>query len=62
MANIHINAKMVLRKFKKLKLNKSAGPDGIHPHILKETAKAICIPLALIFNKSIQEGHIIALH
>ena len=41
-----------------MKNNKSAGPDGIHPRILKETAEVICIPLAIIFNKSIQEGHV----
>ena len=46
-------------------MNKSAGPDGIHPRVLKETADAI------IFNKSLNEGkiphawkeaHITALH
>jgi hypothetical protein len=55
----------------KLKVNKSAGPDGIHPRVLKETADAICIPLANIFNESLNEGivpqawkdaHITALH
>ncbi len=62
---------MVLKKFEKLRNNKSAGPDGIHPRIMKETAEAICDRLALIFNKSLQErkvpkgwkeAHITALH
>ncbi len=56
MANIHITADMVLKKLKKLRNNKSAGPDGINRCIMKETAEAICNPLALIFNKSLQEG------
>ncbi len=64
-----------LKKFKnkrkKRKESMSAGPDGIHSQILKETAKAICSTLAIIFNKSMQEGqvpqggkeaHVTALH
>ncbi len=58
---------MILKK----KRRKSAGPDGIPPRILKETAEAICGPLAIIFIKSMQEGqvpqgwkeaHVAALH
>ena len=69
--NFLITQEMVKKKLKKLKVNKSAGPDGIHPRVLKETADAICIPLAIIFNKSLNEGkipqawkeaHITALH
>ncbi len=37
---------MVLKKLKKLKINKSDGPDGIHTRILKKTAEEICSPLA----------------
>ena len=58
MANIHITPEMVLKKLKALKNTKSAGPDKIHPRILKETAEVICVPLSMIFNKSIQEGHV----
>ncbi len=62
---------MVLKRWQKLRHNKSAGLDVIHPHIMKETDIGICSPLALIFNHSIQEGqipkgwkeaHITALH
>ncbi len=34
----------------------SAGPDGNHSCIVKETAETICIPLAIIFNRFLQEG------
>ena len=70
-SDIHITPEMVLKNLKKLKIHKSAGPDGIHPRCLKETAEALCIPLATIFNKSLQEeqvpqewkdAHITALH
>ena len=45
-------------KSKLLKLNKSksAGPDGFHPRILVECAENLCVPLAIIFNKSIAES------
>ena len=71
LGNIHITPAMVLKKLNKLKVHKSAGPDGIHPRVLKETADAICTPLATIFNESLKEGivpqswkdaHITALH
>ncbi len=71
MPDINVEEEMVLKKLKKLKANKSAGPDGLHPRLLKEIAKSICKPLTLIYNKSIQEGktpdgwkkaHVTALH
>ena len=37
-------------------MNKSPGPDGHHPLILKEIAEAIAEPLSIIFNKSFNEG------
>ncbi len=69
--NLNITAEMVLKKLMKLKINKSAGHYEIHPRILKEIAKEICSPVAIIFNKSMQEGkvpqgwkeaHVTALH
>ena len=36
-------------------MNKSPGPDGHHPLILKEIAEAIAEPLSIIFNKSFNE-------
>ena len=68
---LSITPEMVLKKLKRLKVNKSPGPDGMHPRVLKETAEAICTPLSIIFNKSLEEGklpqswkdaHITALH
>ena len=47
---------MVEKKLLKLKISKSAGPDGFHPRILKELSKSIMVPLCKIFNKSIMEG------
>ena len=41
---------------KKLKDNKSSGIDGITPKLLKEIAKEISVPLAILFNLSLREG------
>ena len=40
-----------------MKENKSPGVDGISPKILKETVDQISMPLAHVFNMSLQEGN-----
>ena len=39
-----------------LKVDKSSGPDNVHPKILKELSGEIAMPLKLIFEKSLDEG------
>ena len=56
LTDIVITPEMVEKKLLKLKISKSAGPDGFHPRILKELSKSIMVPLCKIFNKSIMEG------
>ncbi|CAG2187314.1 unnamed protein product [Mytilus edulis] len=56
--DINICQEDVLKKLNKLKTDKSAGPDGLHPKVLYEVRHAICYPLFLIFNKSIKEGKV----
>ena len=46
----------VLKKLKSLKISSAAGPDNIHPRILKETQLEIAGPLKHIFQLSINEG------
>ena len=36
--------------------NKSPGPDGFHPRVLKELAHELSETLAMIFDKSLQQG------
>ena len=38
--------------------NKASGPDGISPRMLKGTAHAIAVPLAMLFNFSLLSGSI----
>ena len=32
------------------------GPDGVHPMVLRECAEAVAKPLAMIYQKSFDEG------
>ncbi len=46
----------MLKTLKSLAVNKSMGPDGIHPRLLKETANIMAPQLSLLFSKSMNEG------
>lgn len=54
--NLVITIEMVLTKLKQLKINKSCGPDEIHPRILLELCDFLSAPLAMIFNKTLEQG------
>ena len=41
-----------------MNVTKSMGPDSLHPHLLKEVACEISLPLSIIFNKSLISGSI----
>ena len=47
---------MVAMKIRDMKDNKSPGVDGIPPKLLLEIVEQISIPLATVFNLSLQEG------
>ena len=51
-----INEDEVRTKLCNLNVNKSSGPDGIHPRILRELSNQLCIPLTLLFNESLSCG------
>ena len=53
LTDIDITYDMVKKKLLKLKLNKSPGPDPIHPRVLHDTAETITYPLMLILRTSI---------
>uniref|UniRef100_A0A3B3Q808 Reverse transcriptase domain-containing protein n=1 Tax=Paramormyrops kingsleyae TaxID=1676925 RepID=A0A3B3Q808_9TELE len=56
MTNICITEVDVILSLAKLKINKSQGPDGILPIVLKEMRDIISQPLTLIFQKSLSAG------
>ena len=52
------NATVIIRDIVKkllseLSVNKSQGPDGLHPRFLKEASEELCFPLSIIFTESI---------
>ena len=56
LSTIEITPYIVKSKLDSLNPNKSPGQDGWHPHFLKELSDAICIPLSILFTKSLKEG------
>ena len=54
--NIVISREDVQERLEKSKVNKSCGPDNIHPRMLQETARATSVPLTIIFNLSLTSG------
>ena len=42
------------KKLGEFDINKSCGPDQMHPHLLKEMANELSVPLSIIMNKSLQ--------
>ncbi|XP_021373499.1 uncharacterized protein LOC110463320 [Mizuhopecten yessoensis] len=55
-SRIEISEEKIFKASGRLKVNKAAGPDNIHPKFLKETADQIKIPLKYIFEKSVADN------
>ena len=47
---------MIKMKLLNLNVNKSVGPDNIHPYMLKTLVEFISKPSAILFNKSMESG------
>ena len=69
--SIDITEANMNKKLRDLLPNKTPGPDGWHPRVLKETAAALAKPLHILFQKSLEtgelppawkEGHITPIH
>ena len=54
--NVIITEEIVMKKLKSLDIEKSQGPDGLHPRMLKELACVIVPPLSYLFKRSVHEG------
>lgn len=55
MEEVIISPEEVAQALRKLNTVKAAGPDGIHPAIMKPLADIIAEPLAQLFNKSLRQ-------
>ena len=53
---IEVTQQRVKAKLENLNVSKSCGSDDIHPYVLQKTASAICIPLQMLFKKSLDSG------
>lgn len=53
---IEVSTPELLKLLKTLDCNKSAGPDGLHPHLLVKCAESLIHPVSLLFNRSVTEG------
>ena len=55
---IDIRKVTVMSRLMGLKANKSPGPDGLHPRVLKEVAQEIADALVIIFQCSLDSGSV----
>ena len=55
-SSVDFGISAVTKKLMKLQTDKSPGPDGIHPLLLKEWAASVAEPLSHIFQKSFELG------
>lgn len=53
-----INLPDIRRKLEALKIGKSIGCDGIHPHVLKHCAIGFAYPITLLFQKSLTSASV----
>ena len=56
MVDIAFDIRTVKKKLSYLQENKSPGPDGLHPLILKRCAEVLAVLRAIIFRKSCRSG------
>ena len=54
--DFEITRNEIKTRLEKINVNKSCGPDNIHPLLLQRTADITCVPLELIFNKALRYG------
>ena len=55
---LKITKDVITKRLNNLNINKSPGPDRLHPRILKEAASVLINPLYIIFKCSISRGKI----
>ena len=56
LTDIIITPEVVVDKLKKLKSNKAPGTDDLVSDLFLKTSETICLPLSIIFRKSLDEG------
>ena len=57
-SDLFITEDMVRKEINNLNVNKSCGPDEVHPRLLTELVNSISKPITLLLNKTIETGEI----
>jgi hypothetical protein len=58
LSTVLITEEKIIKKIKGLRADSAAGPDGLHPRLLKETCYEISRPLCTLFRRSLNENKI----
>ena len=58
LSSITVTEEILLKHLKSLRIDKAAGPDDVHPFILKNLAETLVKPLTLLFNLSLTEKNL----
>ncbi|KAK4315457.1 hypothetical protein Pmani_013373 [Petrolisthes manimaculis] len=53
-----VDRNSIIKALRKLKRDKSPGPNGLHPRVIKEVAEELVEPLWMIFNRSLRDGQV----
>ena len=56
LSDLVVTAEMILKELRNINTKKSCGPDALHPPLLTELAVIIKLPVALLFNATIDHG------
>ena len=56
--HIQVTRGKVLKQLKKIRVDKSPGPDGIHPRLLRELADILATPIQILFSASLARGEV----
>lgn len=57
-SSISVEPLDILKLLQALDCKKSAGPDGLHPLLLKKCSKSLTYPITLLFKKSLLDGSV----
>ena len=56
--SLQISYKIVQEKINNLNVNKSCGPDEVHPRMLMELVDIISKPISELLNRTMEDGHL----
>jgi len=56
LSTVIVSEEMIKKRLIGLKVNKSSGPDGLHPRLLKELADSLPVPLKMLFDIIMNSG------